>query len=102
METTCISPLISIASLQPQSFYEKCRKRRLRLSLEVRRVAIGVKPWQGEALHRLIRSRGSVRVAHGPPFLLQHGIEVLVPPLALEPHILAKMPFAAQAEALKQ
>ena len=49
----------------------------------------------------LIRSQESVHTTNGEPFLLQHGIEVLVPPLALEPHVLAKMPFAAQTKALK-
>ncbi len=43
----------------------------------------------------LIHSQGSVRAVNVPPFLLQHSIEVLVPPLALQPHVLAKMPFAA-------
>src|SRR6266566_3699582 len=52
-------------------------------------------------LHTLIRSHVSVRAASIPPFLVQHGIEVLVRPLALQPHALAKMPFAAQTETLK-
>jgi hypothetical protein len=52
-------------------------------------------------LHMLIRSHESVRATKVEPFLLQHGIEVLVPPLALKPHVLAKMPFSAQTEALK-
>src|SRR5258708_17157765 len=56
---------------------------------------------QGSVLHMLIRSHGSVRAVHGPPFLLQYGIEILVLPLALQPHALTKMPFAAQTEALK-
>jgi hypothetical protein len=46
----------------------------------------------------LIRSHGYVHAVHGPPFLLQHGIEILVLPLAFQPHALTKMPFAAQTK----
>ncbi len=69
--------------------------------LTQRRNALRHRTPPGLSFYMLIGSHGSVRAAHVPPFLLQHGIEVLVSPLALKPHILAKMPFATQTEALK-
>ena len=36
------------------------------------------------------------------PFFLEDGIQILIPPLALKPDILEKMPFAAHPKTLQQ
>ena|SRR5713226_9495493 len=42
------------------------------------------------------------RAALIQPLMLEDGIQVLVSPLSLEPHVLDEVTFAAQAQALKQ
>src|SRR2546429_8853490 len=43
-----------------------------------------------------------IRTMLAKPLLLEDSIQVLICPPSLEPHVLDEVPFAAQAQALKQ